>query len=148
MDEKAIILLIEDNKMDIELTLNAFSEASLDNEIKVVTTGEEGISYLLGQGEFSDRKKYPLPHLILLDLKLPGISGIEVLKIIKNTPKIKRIPVIILTSSKDEGDRILSYDYGANSYLVKPISFVEFLTVIKTLGNYWLSLNVLAPISR
>lgn len=148
MDEKAIILLIEDNKMDIELTLNAFSEASLDNEIKVVTTGEEGISYLLGQGEFSDRKKYPLPHLILLDLKLPGISGIEVLKIIKNTPKIKRIPVIILTSSKDEGDRILSYDYGANSYLVKPISFVEFLTVIKTLGNYWLSLNVLAPVSR
>lgn len=146
MEKKVVILLVEDNRMDIELTLDAFNEVKLNNEIKIVTTGEEALSYLMGEKDYKDRTKYPLPHIILLDLKLPGISGIEVLKRIKSTPIIKRIPVVVLTSSKDEGDLILSYDYGANSYLVKPISFNEFIKVIKTLGDYWLSLNVVVPI--
>lgn len=146
MGKKALILLVEDNRMDIELTLDAFRQARLENEIRVVTTGEEALDYLLGRGDYKDRPANPLPDLVLLDIKLPGISGLDVLKTIKQTPIIKRIPVIILTSSRDEGDRIVGYDNGVNSYLVKPISFEGFLDVVKTIGDYWLSLNVNAPL--
>ncbi|MBW1993347.1 MAG: response regulator [Deltaproteobacteria bacterium] len=146
MKKKATILLVEDNRMDIELTLDALREARLDNDIRVVETGEAALDYLLGRGEFADRSAHPLPDIVLLDIKLPGISGIDVLKTIKGTPGLKRLPVIILTSSRDEGDRITSYDHGVNSYLVKPISFDGFLEVIKTLTDYWLTLNINAPI--
>lgn len=147
MDKLAHILLVEDNKMDVALTLDAFREARLSNQIYVAHNGEEALDYMFGEGQFSDRKHYPLPNLILLDLKMPGIGGNEVLQRVKNTPEIKRIPVIILTSSKEEGDRALSYDLGANSYLVKPISFDGFLEVVKKVTDYWISLNVEPPLA-
>lgn len=147
-DELAQILLVEDNKMDITLTLDAFREARLTNKVQVAHNGEEALQYLFGHGVYADRKEYPLPGMILLDLKMPGIDGHEVLRRIKNTPEIKRIPVIILTSSKEEGDLALSYDRGANSYLVKPVSFEGFLEVIRQVTDYWISLNIKPPVSH
>lgn len=141
----AHILLIEDNRMDIELTLDAFRERRLNNEIHVAPGGQEGLDYLLGHGEFADREKFPLPDLILLDLKMPVIDGHEVLRQIKQFPKLKRIPVVVLSSSKEEGDRAMTYDNGANSYLVKPVSFDGFLEVVHQVDSYWLSLNVPPP---
>jgi CheY-like chemotaxis protein len=142
----AHILLIEDNRMDIELTLDAFRERRLNNEIHVAPGGQEGLNYLLGHGEFADRDKFPLPDLILLDLKMPVIDGHEVLQQLKQFPVLKRIPVVVLSSSKEEGDRALTYDNGANSYLVKPVSFDGFLDVVHQIDSYWLSLNVPPPL--
>ncbi len=139
------ILLIEDNRMDVELTLDAFREAKLHNPIHVATNGNEALDYLFGRDQYADRNSYPLPHLVLLDLKLPGIDGFEVLRQIKATPILKRLPVIILTSSKEEGDLALSYDIGANSYLVKPVSFDGFLEIVRRIEGYWLSLNIAPP---
>jgi len=145
MEISASILLVEDNRMDIELTLDAFREARLKNPIQVVQNGQEALDYLLGNGKYADRVSYPMPNLVLLDLKLPGIDGFEVLRKIKSTRLLKRLPVVILTSSKEEGDRALSYDTGANSYLVKPVSFDGFLGVVREINNYWLTLNVAPP---
>lgn len=140
------ILLVEDNEMDVVLTLDAFREANVKNIIHVVRDGSEALDYLFGRGKYVQRDLFPLPDLILLDLKMPGIDGFEVLKQVKSTDTVKRIPVIVLTSSKEEGDRILSYDNGANSYLVKPVSFDGFTEVVKKINEYWFSLNVGAPI--
>ncbi|MBL7138460.1 MAG: response regulator [Bacteroidales bacterium] len=145
MTKPATILLIEDQRMDIELTLNAFREARLANNIQVATSGEEALDYMVGKGKFADRKVHPLPDLILLDLKMPGIDGFEVLKQLKKTEKLKRIPVVVLTSSKEEGNRVLSFNLGANSYLVKPVSFDGFLHIVKEIGEYWIVLNVKPP---
>lgn len=145
MADPALILLVEDNRMDVELTLDAFREARLANAIHVVTSGQEALNYLFGIGKFADRQTYPLPSLVLLDLKMPGIDGFEVLRKLKSEPGLKRLPVIILTSSKEEGDLALGYDLGANSYLVKPVSFEGFLDVVKQVGNYWLTLNAEPP---
>ena len=145
MEKSATILLVEDNRMDIELTLDAFKEARLENKILFVTNGQEALDYLFRRGVYADRTTYPMPDLILLDLKLPRVDGFEVLRQIKSTEILKRLPVIILTSSKDEGDRALSYDIGANSYLVKPVSFEGFLGVVKQIEGYWLSLNIAPP---
>jgi CheY-like chemotaxis protein len=145
MTVPARILLIEDSRMDVELTLDAFREARLANTIRVASTGQAALDYLFGYGPYADRTMYPLPNLILLDLKLPGIDGHAVLRQIKGTPELKRLPVIILTSSKEEGDRALSYDNGANSYLVKPVSFEGFLDVVRQLEDYWFTLNVGPP---
>ncbi len=145
MDKLAHILLVEDNRMDVELTLDAFHEAKLLNTIHVASDGTEALDYLFGRGKFADRNAFPLPNLVLLDLKLPGVDGFEVLRQIKSTPILKRLPVVILTSSKEEGDRALSYDQGANSYLVKPVSFDGFLGVVRQIDGYWLSLNVAPP---
>ncbi|MGB8212588.1 MAG: response regulator [Anaerolineales bacterium] len=148
MDKLAHILLVEDSRMDVELTLDAFHEAKLLNAIHVASDGQEALDYLFGRGKYADRNVFPLPNLILLDLKLPGIDGFEVLRQIKSTPILKRLPVVILTSSKEEGDRALSYDQGANSYLVKPVSFDGFLGVVREIDGYWLSLNVAPPESE
>jgi CheY-like chemotaxis protein len=145
MNNLAHILLVEDNRMDVELTLDAFREARLLNTVHVAPTGQDALDYLFGRGKYADRHTYPLPNLILLDLKLPGIDGFEVLRQIKETPILKRLPVIVLTSSKEEGDRAFSYDIGANSYLVKPVSFEGFLGIIRQIEGYWLSLNVGPP---
>jgi len=145
MDKLARILLVEDNRMDIELTLDAFREARLLNTIHVASNGQAALDYVFGRGQYADRDTYPMPNLILLDLKLPGIDGFQVLRQIKETPRLKRLPVVILTSSKEEGDRALSYDIGANSYLVKPVSFEGFLGVVRQIEGYWLSLNVGPP---
>ena len=145
MNKPAHILLVEDNRMDVELTLDAFHEAKLLNTIHVASSGQEALDYVFGHGRYADRNAFPMPNLILLDLKLPGIDGFEVLRQIKSTPILKRLPVVILTSSKEEGDRALSYDQGANSYLVKPVSFDGFLGVVRQIEGYWLSLNVAPP---
>jgi two-component system response regulator len=145
MERSAHILLIEDNQMDIILTLDAFREARLKNKINVARSGQEALDYLFGKDKFSDRLLYPLPNLILLDLKMPGIDGFEVLRQIKGTRKLKRIPVIILTSSTEDGDRSMSYDIGANSYLIKPVSFEGFIDVVRKIDDYWFTLNIEAP---
>ena len=145
MNNTAHILLVEDNRMDVELTLDAFKEARLLNTIHVTATGLEALDYMFGRGQYADRSRFPLPNLILLDLKLPGIDGFEVLRQIKSTPILRRVPVIILTSSKEEGDLALTYEIGANSYIVKPVSFDGFLGVIKQIEGYWISLNVAPP---
>ena len=145
MNRPAHILLVEDNRMDVELTLDAFHEARLLNTIQVAPDGQAALDYLFGRGKYADRNAYPMPNLVLLDLKLPGIDGFEVLRQIKSTPILKRLPVVILTSSKEEGDRALSYDHGANSYLVKPVSFDGFLGVVREIDGYWLSLNLAPP---
>lgn len=142
------ILLVEDNRMDVELTIDAFREAGMGNTLHVAGDGDEALDYLFGRGPYADRTEYPRPDLVLLDLKLPRVDGFEVLRQVKSTPGLKRLPVIVLTSSKEEGDRALSYDIGANSYLVKPISFDGFLGVVKQIGGYWLSLNIAPPEER
>ena len=145
MTKPSHILLVEDNRLDIELTLDAFREMRLTHTVHVARNGQEALDYLHGQGEYTDRKAFPMPDLILLDLKLPGIDGHEVLSQIKGTPVLRRLPVIVLTSSDEESDRALSYDSGANSYLVKPDSFEGFLPVIRQIEEYWLILNVGPP---
>ena len=145
MIKPASILLVEDNPMDVELIIDAFKEARLSNKIQVASGGKEALEFLFGEGKYSDRKQYPLPDIILLDLKMPGIDGHEVLRRVKSTDRLKRLPVIVLTSSNDEGDRAMSYDNGANSYLVKPVSFDDFLKVVKQVSDYWLTLNVEPP---
>ena len=145
MARAAQILLVEDNRMDVELTLDAFREGKLANIVHVARDGRQALDYMFDVGEYADRTKYPLPDLIMLDLKLPRIDGHEVLQRLKAAPIVKRIPVIVLTSSKEEGDRALSYDSGANSYLVKPVSFDGFLEVVRQVQDYWLVLNVGPP---
>jgi len=145
MAKPAHILLVEDNRLDIELTLDAFKEAHLGNSVHVAKNGIEALDYLFGQKQYGDREQYPLPDIILLDLKMPGIDGFEVLRRVKAEPEVKRIPVVILTSSREEGDLALSYDCGANSYLVKPVSFEGFLKVVQQVQEYWLILNMGPP---
>jgi len=145
MTKPAHILLVEDNRMDVELMLDAFQEARLGNTLHIAPDGGAALDYVFGRGEYADRARYPLPDIILLDLKLPGIDGFEVLRQVKAEPVLKRLPVVILTSSKEEGDRALGYDMGANSYLVKPVSFEGFLQVVQTVGDYWLVINVGPP---
>ena len=145
MMKPARILLVEDNRMDVELILDAFREARLGNKVHVARNGQEALDYLFGHGEYADRETYPLPDLMLLDLKMPGIDGHEVLRQVKETPDLKRLPVIVLTSSKEQGDRALSYDSGANSYLVKPVSLDGFLEMTRQITDYWLLLNVGPP---
>ncbi len=146
MNKPACILLVDDNRMDVELALDAFREVRLANQIEVASNGQQALDYLFGQGDYADRARYPLPALTLLDLKMPGIDGFDVLRRLKETPLLKRIPVVILTSSREEGDRALSYDTGANSYLVKPVSFTKFVEVVKQIEGYWLTLNAAPPL--
>jgi CheY-like chemotaxis protein len=145
MTRPAHILLVEDRRMDVELTLDAFREARLSNTVQVAYTGEQALDYLFGRGKFADDSSRQVPDLILLDLKLPGISGQEVLRQVKSAPDLKRIPVVVLTSSREDRDRSESYDNGVNSFLVKPITFDGFMEVVKQVDNYWLSLNVPPP---
>lgn len=142
----ARILLVDDSRMDVELTLDAFRDGHPQHQIDVATGGQAALDYLAQRcGVGPDGQVRPYPHLILLDLKMPGIDGFEVLRRIKADPILRRIPVVVLTSSREEGDRALSYDCGANSYLVKPLSFEGFLDVVHSIEDYWLSLNVGAP---
>ena len=142
MSRAAHILLVEDRRMDVELTLDAFREARLNDTVHVASTGEQALDYLFGRGDFGDRERHPSPDLVLLDLKLPGIDGQEVLRQLKATPGLRRLPVVVLTSSREQRDRIECYDHGVNSFLVKPISFDGFMEVVREVHAYWLGLNV------
>lgn len=140
-NSKYTILLVEDDPNDIFLIKRAFEKAKILNPIYVVEDGEEAILYLEGKDKYADRKNYPFPLLILLDLKLPKKSGFEVLEWIKAKQKLKRVPVVVLTSSDESPDINKAYDLGANSYLVKSVSFESLFNMVKTLGLYWLILN-------
>ena len=136
-----VMLLVEDDPNDILLIQRAFAKACLVNPLKIVRDGEEAFNYLSGNGEFSDRGRFPLPSLILLDLKLPRKSGLEILQWLREQPGLKSIPVIVLTSSKESSDVSRAYDLGANSYLVKPVGFEGLLELVKSIGMYWMILN-------
>ncbi|MBE9063712.1 response regulator [cf. Phormidesmis sp. LEGE 11477] len=135
------ILMVEDDSNDIFFIQRAFRQVNKTNPIRVVKDGEAAIDYLSGAGEYSDREQYPLPTLILLDLKLPRRSGTEVLKWLRQQPVIKRLPVVILTSSRENVDVNTTYELGISSYLVKPVSFDALSSMIATLNTYWLKLN-------
>ena len=135
------ILLVEDNRNDVELTLMALEECNLANKVDVTRDGEEALDYLNYRGKFSERA-LGNPAVIMLDLKLPKVNGFEVLKQMKENPKLKLIPVVILTSSKEDRDIIDGYNLGANAYVVKPVDFVNFVRAIKELGLFWAVTNV------
>lgn len=137
------ILLIEDNAEDVEITMRAFKKYQLANKIHVVRDGEEALEYLFGTGRYADRTVCSNTRLILLDLKIPKIDGLEVLQRCKSDPRTKNIPVVILTSSREERDLIESYKLGVNSYLVKPVDFSQFTEAVRQLGLYWILLNQL-----
>ena len=135
------ILLVEDDPNDIILIKRAFLKAGSVNPVRVVEDGDAAVAYLAGENSYADRERYPMPALVLLDLKLPRRSGFEVLKWLRQQPGLKRLPVIILTASEKTKDINRAYDLGANSYLVKPVSFDDLLSIVKTLGLWWLLLN-------
>lgn len=137
------ILLIEDNSEDVELTLRAFRKQHLANRIHVLRDGEEALECLFGTGRYAERHMQEQPRLILLDLKLPKIDGLEVLKRCKSDPRTKTIPIVILTSSKEETDLVKSYNLGVNSYVVKPVDFPQFTEAVRHVGLYWMLLNQL-----
>jgi CheY-like chemotaxis protein len=138
------LLLVEDNPNDVELTLSALKEANLANEVVVANDGEQALDFLFRRGRHAGRKTGQ-PGFILLDLKMPKIDGHEVLKQIRTDPELRLIPVVILTSSREEKDLYQSYDNGANSYVVKPVDFDEFITAISKLGVFWALLNEPPP---
>ena len=137
------ILLIEDDPNDVFLLQYAFEHAGVRNPLLAVEHGQEAIDYLAGDGKYADRSQYPLPCIVLLDLKMPGVSGLDLLRWIKSRPHLACIIVIILTSSKDQRDIHEAYKLGARSYLVKPLSVEERLALAKAVKAYWLELNVL-----
>jgi len=134
------ILLVEDNPNDAELTIRALKKSNLANNIVHVVDGEEALNFIFCRGNYSDNK-HCLPKVILLDLKLPKVDGLEVLKELKSNERTRAIPVVMLTSSKEERDIIESYKLGVNSYIAKPVDFDQFVEAIKNLGLYWLLLN-------
>lgn len=135
------ILLVEDDPNDVTLIERAFRKANIVNPLQIVTDGEKAVAYLAGQEPYTDRERYPLPALVLLDLKLPRKSGHEVLEWLRVQPNLQRIPVVVLTGSKEPADINLAYDLGANSYLIKPVAFDDLLETVKALNLYWLILN-------
>jgi CheY-like chemotaxis protein len=141
------ILLVEDNPADAELTIHALEKSKLINHIRHLQDGAEALDFLFCRGPYSTRKFDAPPRLILLDLKLPKIDGIGVLEQIKSDTRTKAIPVILLTSSKEERDVARSYKLGVNSYIEKPVNFTEFQDVVKQLGMYWLLVNSKPPAS-
>lgn len=140
-----VILLVEDNPSDIGLTQRAFSKSAISNELVVAEDGQEALDYLFCTGPHSKRDSADTPMLILLDLKLPRVDGLEVLRRIRADSRTRRIPVVILTSSNEEQDIAAGYDLGTNSYIRKPVDFQQFAEVIKQLGLYWLVINEAPP---
>lgn len=139
--ERKIILLVEDNPDDVELTLRSLSKSKVVNEVVVARDGVEALEYLLGDGGDSGEKPFPLPEVVLLDLKLPKVDGLEVLRRIRDHARTKLLPVVVLTSSDEEPDLVESYRLGANSYIRKPVDFVRFAEAIRHLELYWMVLN-------
>lgn len=139
------ILLVEDNPDDIDITKRALKEAKIINKLWIVRDGQEALDFLQHKGEYKDPSLSPKPGLILLDINLPKLNGIDVLKAIKQDPDFKRIPVIMLTVSKRDEDIVKSYNSGCNSFIQKPVSFENFVEVVKQISLYWGLLNILSP---
>lgn len=144
MNQYINILLVEDNPDDVELTILALEKNNIANPVKVVRDGQEALDYLFYRGRYANHT-HPLPNLVLLDLKLPKVDGIEVLNKLKADRRLKLIPVVVLTSSKEETDVVKSYDLGVNSYIRKPVDFDQFVDTVKQIGFYWLLLNEQPP---
>jgi CheY-like chemotaxis protein len=138
---RGLILLVEDQDDDVALTLRAFSQSDIAHEIDVVRDGEEALDYLFTTGPYADRDPSLMPSVVLLDLKLPKVSGLDVLRRMRADTRTRRLPVVVLTSSNEERDMIASYDLGANSFVRKPVDFEEFIEAAHHLGLYWLVLN-------
>jgi CheY-like chemotaxis protein len=138
------ILLVEDNENDIELTLNALQECRLSNEVHAVRDGAEALDYMYARNKFKDREE-GVPCVILLDLKMPRVDGIEVLRTLKGDPTLRHVPIVMLTSSREERDLVLSYDLGVNAFVVKPVDFSQFVQAIRNLGMFWAIINEPQP---
>jgi CheY-like chemotaxis protein len=145
MNRSVEILLVEDNPSDVELTLHALRKNKLVNNIRVVNDGEEALDFLFCRGAYAGGDPQPAPKLVLLDLKLPKVDGLEVLRQVKSDPGTKMIPVVILTSSREERDVVNGYALGVNSYIQKPVDFEQFRDVVKQIGLYWAVVNEPPP---
>ena len=148
MEDTKVILLVEDNPDDEALTLRALSKNNIKNDVVVARDGAEALDYLFGTGKYAGRDTALMPQVVLLDLKLPKIEGLEVLRRVRADEQTKLLPVVILTSSNEDQDRIAGYGLGANSYVRKPVDFSQFLDAARHLGLYWLVLNEAPPIRR
>jgi two-component system response regulator len=147
MNERTI-LLVEDNPDDEALTLRAIKKNNISNAVVVVRDGAEALDYLFATNAYAGRDTSVLPQVVLLDLKLPKMDGLEVLRRLREDPRTRLLPVVILTSSTEEQDRFSGYELGANSYVRKPVDFVQFLEAVRNLGLYWLLLNERPPVPR
>ena len=148
MGQDPFILLVEDNPDDELLTQRAFRKNNILNRIEVVRDGAEALDFLLARGSYAERDPFHVPQLILLDLKLPKVDGLEVLRCIRETEATRLLPVVVLTSSKEEQDLASCYALGANSYIRKPVDFNQFILAVQQLGLYWLVLNEQPPLRR
>ena len=148
MPDQAVILLVEDREDDILLIRRAFRKGYINNPLQVVRDGEEAIAYLSGEGKYSNRAEYPLPDLVLLDLKMPRVDGFEVLKWARGQQGLKGLRIIVLTSSQDMRDVNTAYHLGANSFLVKPMDFEDVVHLSKSISSYWLKLSRGPEVSR
>jgi two-component system response regulator len=144
MEERSI-LLVEDNRNDEMLTIRALKARKIANEVVVVRDGEEALDYIFCRGQYADRDPREMPEVVLLDLKLPKVDGLEVLKEVRENERTKSLPVVVLTSSNEERDLVESYRLGANSYVRKPVDFSQFADAVSQLGLYWLVLNQAPP---
>jgi CheY-like chemotaxis protein len=144
-DSEVEILLVEDNPADVELTLHALKREKLANRIHIVRDGEEALDFLFCRGSYSHRSFEQAPRLVLLDLKLPKVDGMEVLRALKSDARTRAVPVVILTASREERDLVDGYQLGVNSYIQKPVDFQQFRDTVKQLGLYWLLINQPAP---
>jgi two-component system response regulator len=140
------ILLVEDNADDVELTLRAFRKSDLVNTVTVVRDGVEALDYLLASGDYAERDANALPDLVLLDIKLPRVDGLQVLERLRANPRTRLLPVVVLTSSAEPRDLLTCYSLGANSYVRKPIDFKQFSRALQQIGSYWLQTNQAPPI--
>ena len=148
MNEKHVILLVEDNASDEELTLRALKKGNIGNKVVVTRDGSAALDYLFARGTYAGRDLEEVPQVVLLDLNLPKMGGLEVLRGIRADERTKLLPVVILTSSKEDKDLAGSYQLGANSYIVKPVDFTQFAKAVRQLGMYWLVLNQRPPTTR
>ena len=139
--EPLVVLLVEDNLDHAELVMRNLEDFQVANRVLHVEDGEEALHYLYGRGRYADRQQYPMPHLMLLDLRMPKVDGLEVLKTVKMDETLRPLPVVILTTSDADRDMAMAYEYHANSYVTKPVIFDEFSRLLKDLGFYWLAWN-------
>ena len=144
--QKKVILLVEDNPSDIGLTKRAFEKNRIQNKLVVAEDGQEALDYLFGAGAYAGRDTSEMPAVVLMDLKLPKVDGLEALRRIRAHDLTKRLPVVILTSSREDQDVAMSYDLGANSYIRKPVDFQQFAEAVRTLDLYWVVLNEPPPL--